>query len=104
MSEAKNIKSKTKKATPTKAVSTVKKAAPAGLVSEVKTAPSRNTSVVAKTVTPSASTMPSRVITTEVIAARAYTLWEQAGRPNGRDQEYWLQAENQLKENKSFAA
>jgi hypothetical protein len=29
------------------------------------------------------------------IAARAYQLWEQAGRPAGRDLEFWLQAERE---------
>ena len=29
----------------------------------------------------------------EEIARRAYYLWEQAGRPAGRDSELWLQAE-----------
>lgn len=37
-------------------------------------------------------------ITPDIISARAYTLWEQAGRPQGRDLEYWLQAEAQLKQ------
>jgi hypothetical protein len=51
------------------------------------------------------ATAPKREITTEVIAARAYTLWEQAGRPHGRDREYWLQAEAQLKQGaQSFTA
>ena len=27
------------------------------------------------------------------ISDRAYYLWEQAGRPDGREQEFWLQAE-----------
>jgi hypothetical protein len=27
------------------------------------------------------------------IAKRAYTLWEQSGRPEGKDFEYWLKAE-----------
>jgi hypothetical protein len=31
------------------------------------------------------------------IAGRAYHLWEQAGRPQGRDQEFWLEAEVQLR-------
>lgn len=44
-----------------------------------------------------------QVITGENIAARAYHLWEQAGRPHGRDGEFWLLAEQQLKES-SFAA
>lgn len=32
------------------------------------------------------------------IAARAYQLWEQEGRPQGRDVEHWTEAERQLKE------
>jgi hypothetical protein len=40
----------------------------------------------------------SRPITPDLIASRAYTLWEQAGRPPGRDVEYWLKAEAQLKQ------
>jgi Protein of unknown function (DUF2934) len=28
--------------------------------------------------------------------ARAYALWEQAGRPSGRDEQFWLQAEREL--------
>lgn len=48
---------------------------------------------------------PRQEITTEAIAALAYTLWEKDGRPNGRDTEYWFQAESQLKqETQSFAA
>jgi len=39
-----------------------------------------------------------REITTEIISARAFTLWDQAGRPLGRDLEYWLAAESQLKQ------
>lgn len=35
---------------------------------------------------------PSR----ETIAHRAYELWEEAGRPDGRDQEFWLRAETEL--------
>jgi hypothetical protein len=30
------------------------------------------------------------------IARRAYELWEQEGRPEGREQEHWLQAEKEL--------
>lgn len=26
----------------------------------------------------------------------AYTLWDQAGRPDGQDQEFWFQAEREL--------
>ena len=60
----------------------------------------------AKPVKTVAKTAPTRrAITTDCIAARAHTLWEQAGRPQGRDVEYWLQAEAQLKQDsQSFAA
>jgi hypothetical protein len=34
--------------------------------------------------------------TEEDIIARAYELWEQAGGPPGRDQEFWFQAEKEL--------
>ena len=33
------------------------------------------------------------------IRARAHEIWEQHGRPIGRDVEFWLQAEAELKEN-----
>jgi hypothetical protein len=33
----------------------------------------------------------------ELIAALAYSIWEQEGRPAGRDVEHWLQAEAQLR-------
>jgi hypothetical protein len=32
------------------------------------------------------------------IRARAYELWEDAGRPAGRDVEFWLEAERQVEE------
>jgi hypothetical protein len=35
----------------------------------------------------------------EEIKTRARELWEQNGRPVGRDVEFWLQAERQLNEN-----
>ena len=34
----------------------------------------------------------------ERIRARAHELWEREGRPVGRDLEFWLQAERELKE------
>jgi hypothetical protein len=40
---------------------------------------------------------PRAPVTREAIAARAHALWEQAGHPNGRDLEFWVQAEQQLK-------
>jgi Protein of unknown function (DUF2934) len=36
--------------------------------------------------------------TREEIRARAHELWEQNGRPLGRDLEFWLQAESELSE------
>ena len=38
----------------------------------------------------------------EDIRTRAYDLWKQAGEPEGRDEEFWLLAEQELRnENKS---
>ena len=34
----------------------------------------------------------------ENISKRAYELWEKAGRPDGRDTEYWFQAETEIME------
>ena len=34
----------------------------------------------------------------EEIRARAHELWEQNGRPSGRDLEFWLQAESEISE------
>ena len=36
--------------------------------------------------------------TKEKIRVRAHELWEQHGRPIGRDEEFWLQAESENKE------
>ena len=65
----------------------------------------------ATTVTPPAAGAPAapvaaphREITTELIAVRAYTLWEQQGRPQGNDLQNWLVAEKQLKQEQSFTA
>jgi hypothetical protein len=32
------------------------------------------------------------------VVRRAYELWEQGGKPEGRDQEFYLQAERELQE------
>ncbi|WP_139860946.1 DUF2934 domain-containing protein [Bradyrhizobium ivorense] len=32
----------------------------------------------------------------EGVAARAYELWEKAGKPEGRDEEFWHLAEQEL--------
>jgi len=36
--------------------------------------------------------------TEETIRARAYELWEQAGRPEGEDKAFWAMAERELSE------
>jgi DUF2934 family protein len=35
-------------------------------------------------------------VPTDRVAARAYEIWVASGRPNGRDQEHWFQAEREL--------
>lgn len=37
-------------------------------------------------------------LTTIEIVRRAYLLWQDAGQPEGRDQEFYLQAERELQE------
>jgi hypothetical protein len=77
-----------------------------------KTAAPRKTPVAAKRIVSRARavkpaavvTAPRQEITTEAIATRAYILWEKDGRPPGRDMEYWLKAESQLKDTQSFSA
>ncbi|MBR0904156.1 DUF2934 domain-containing protein [Bradyrhizobium liaoningense] len=32
----------------------------------------------------------------EAVAARAYELWEKAGKPEGRDEDFWRLAEQEL--------
>jgi hypothetical protein len=40
----------------------------------------------------------SRLMRRRRVKARAYELWEEAGRPSGRDVEFWLEAERQVKQ------
>jgi hypothetical protein len=48
---------------------------------------------------------PRRQITSDLIAARAYIIWEKQGRPQGSDLANWLLAESQLKQEiQSFTA
>jgi hypothetical protein len=35
--------------------------------------------------------------TKQAISARAHEFWEQNGRPSGRDLEFWLQAESEIR-------
>lgn len=46
--------------------------------------------------------LPAPVITSEEIARRAYFIWEQQGRPAGKEAEHWKLAEQQLKSSQSF--
>ncbi len=50
-----------------------------------------------------APTVPALEITSEQIARRAYFIWEQQGRPAGKEREHWMLAEQQLKAEQSFA-
>lgn len=36
-------------------------------------------------------------LTPAEVAARAYEIWQASGRPDGRDQEHWFQAERELR-------
>ena len=42
-------------------------------------------------------TKPNQEETFRLIQTRAYSLWEKSGRPNGRDVEFWLAAEQEAK-------
>jgi len=48
--------------------------------------------VIAEPLSPSRGSLPP-----EAVAAYAFHIWEQEGRPVGRDREHWLQAEAQLR-------
>jgi DUF2934 family protein len=37
----------------------------------------------------------------QLISVRAYQMWEQEGRPHGRDQAHWFEAERQLQNSES---
>lgn len=45
----------------------------------------------------SPSFQPQNGVKQEEIRRLAFIIWEKDGRPQGRDLEYWLQAESQLK-------
>lgn len=46
----------------------------------------------------------SQTLTEQAIAAYAYHLWESEGRIEGRDQDYWLQAEAHLRAHQELGA
>lgn len=39
---------------------------------------------------------------TEKVSARAYALWESAGRPEGCDVDHWLRAQAEIKQDRKF--
>ncbi|MBI4622843.1 MAG: DUF2934 domain-containing protein [Verrucomicrobia bacterium] len=39
---------------------------------------------------------PNPSVSQQDVAGLAYRFWEEAGRPDGRDQEFWFLAEQQL--------
>lgn len=53
--------------------------------------------------TKAAPAVPALEITSDQIARRAYFIWEQQGRPAGKEHENWMLAEKQLKAEQSFA-
>ena len=101
MTLSKNKKAKSKPA----ASKPAPKAKPSKSAKAAASAPAKPVKS-AKPVKAVAKAAPARrEITTNCVASRAYILWEQAGRPQGRDVEYWLQAESQIKQDsQSFAA
>ena len=99
---------KTEKLSKAKSPRTSVKAAPEAPAEnghETAPVPQRSITVAAPeaTAAPAAARhiAPQRKITTDLIAARAYILWEQQGRPHGHDVANWLLAESQLKEEQS---
>jgi len=109
MKTLKKNTTKAKKTAATKSAKVVAQVAKAIKTMASAAKPAKQTKPAAKpaakpAVKPVAKPAP-RALTTEVISARAFTLWENAGRPTGRDTEFWLQAEQQLKgDTQSFAA
>jgi hypothetical protein len=95
---------KTKSSTATKAASTAK--AVNGL--ETSRTRKRTLTVAAlepPTAHPARTEMSSpQEISNDMIAVRAFIIWEQQGRPHGRDVANWLLAESQLKQEQSFSA
>jgi hypothetical protein len=67
--------------------------------------PSRSARATASKAAAASIAAPGHEITRDLIAARAYIIWEQQGRPQGNDVANWLLAESQLKEEiQSFTA
>ena len=93
----KNIKTDKSKAT--------KSSAKAAVAEKPAAISPRQTSNVAPQKSAATSMTASRhEVTKDVIAKRAYIIWEQQGRPQGHDMANWLLAEKQLKQEQSFTA
>lgn len=76
----------------TKQTTTARKPATAGTTTATKTPARRATK--AKTTT----TLETRTPSYDEIATRARTLFERSGHAAGRDEEFWLEAERQLRD------
>ncbi len=57
----------------------------------------KSQSSVQKSELRSVSTAKPATLASDKIAARAYEIWLANGRPHGRDQEFWFQAERELR-------
>lgn len=44
----------------------------------------------------SETAIPPQFVTADTIRQRAHELWEQAGKPHGREEEFWIEAESLL--------
>ena len=89
-------KSKARKLTPLKPK-------PASAPVAKKIAPKGKPAVKAAAPKATVKPLPTQEITSEQIARRAYSIWEQQGRPGGKEREHWLLAEQELKSSQSFA-
>jgi hypothetical protein len=54
--------------------------------------PSTATAITAAPRVPTAGDAPPR----ELVAARAYEIWQESGRPHGQAESHWYQAEREL--------
>jgi len=93
MKTAKTTKTKTIKPTATKSrIAAPKKvASPKAKVAKSKARAAKATAV------PAVMSAPvKKAVSTDEIARRAYSIWEQQGRPSGKEREHWLLAEQQL--------
>jgi hypothetical protein len=98
MKTVKTTKTSTEKATVKSAVKVAAKPAVKAAAKDVAASPRKKSVTVAPVEVPSAPATPAREITTDLIAARAYVIWEQQGCPQGSEVQNWLLAETQLKQ------